>query len=67
MPVIAPVFAVFLLATRVSKNRRTAANKTISVVFTDEGLRESERLFRKHFTVPDKTDKECNELLTRHN
>ena len=32
-------------------------NKTKSVVFTDEGLRESERLFKRHFTVSDKTDK----------
>ncbi len=31
-------------------------NKTKSVIFTDEGLRESERLFKQHFTVPNKTD-----------
>ncbi|MCX5544217.1 DUF6429 family protein [Paraburkholderia sp. CNPSo 3076] len=31
-------------------------NKTKSVVFTDDGLRESERLFKQHFTVPDQDD-----------
>ena len=31
-------------------------NKTKSVVFTDNGLRESERLFKQHFTVPDQDD-----------
>ncbi|MGT2472015.1 DUF6429 family protein [Paraburkholderia terrae] len=31
-------------------------NKTKSVVFTEEGLRESERLFRQRFAIPDRTD-----------
>ncbi|WP_246258091.1 DUF6429 family protein, partial [Pararobbsia alpina] len=31
-------------------------NKTKSVVFTEEGLRESERLFRRHFVIPDRTN-----------
>jgi hypothetical protein len=31
-------------------------NKTKSVVFTEAGLRESERLFRQHFAIPDRTD-----------
>jgi hypothetical protein len=31
-------------------------NKTKSVVFTEEGLRESERLFRRHFAIPDRTN-----------
>jgi Domain of unknown function (DUF6429) len=28
-------------------------NKTKSVVFTEEGLRESARLFKQHFVLPD--------------
>ena len=31
-------------------------NKTKSVVFTEAVLRESERLFRQHFAIPDRTD-----------
>ncbi|WP_168787444.1 DUF6429 family protein [Paraburkholderia aromaticivorans] len=31
-------------------------NKTKSVVFTEEGLRESERLFKQHFVIPDRTN-----------
>jgi hypothetical protein len=31
-------------------------NKTKSVVFTEEGLCESERLFRQHFVIPDRTN-----------
>jgi hypothetical protein len=31
-------------------------NKTKSVVFTDDGLRESEHLFKQHFTIPDQDD-----------
>jgi hypothetical protein len=30
-------------------------NKTKSVVFTEEGLYESERLFRQHFVIRDQT------------
>jgi hypothetical protein len=30
-------------------------NKTKSVVFTEEGLNESERLFRQHFVIQDRT------------
>lgn len=33
------------------------ANKAKSVVLTDEGLRESERLFEKYFTAPAKSPK----------
>ncbi|MFL9909133.1 hypothetical protein HHL24_40405 [Paraburkholderia sp. RP-4-7] len=29
-------------------------NKTKSVVFTEEGLRESERLFKQHFVLPER-------------
>ena len=29
-------------------------NKTKSVVFTEEGLRESERLFKQHLVLPDR-------------
>ncbi|KWR88158.1 DUF6429 family protein [Cupriavidus sp. IDO] len=32
-------------------------NKTKSVVFSEEGLREAERLFRQHFVIPDDKDK----------
>ncbi len=28
-------------------------NKTKSVIFTEDGLRESERLFNQHFVMPD--------------
>ena len=31
-------------------------NKTKSVVFTEEGLRESERLFKRHFVLPDRDE-----------
>ena len=31
-------------------------NKTKSVVFTEEGLCESERLFRQYFVIPDRTN-----------
>ena len=31
-------------------------NKTKSVVFTEEGLRESEQLFRQYFDIPDRTN-----------
>jgi hypothetical protein len=31
-------------------------NKTKSVIFTEEGLRESERLFNQHFVIRDKTE-----------
>lgn len=31
-------------------------NKTKSVILTDEGLRESERLFKQHFVVPEPTN-----------
>ncbi len=37
------------------------ANKTKSIVFTDEGLRESERLFKQHFVVADDKEKEKKE------
>lgn len=30
-------------------------NKTKSVIFTEEGLRESERLFKQHFVIADST------------
>jgi len=30
-------------------------NKTKSVIFTEEGLRESERLFKQHFVMADST------------
>jgi Domain of unknown function (DUF6429) len=30
-------------------------NKTKSVIFTEKGLRESERLFNQHFVVSDRT------------
>jgi hypothetical protein len=30
-------------------------NKTKSVIFTEEGLRESERLFEQHFVIADRT------------
>lgn len=30
-------------------------NRTKAVVFTEEGLRESERLFKKHFVTGDRT------------
>jgi hypothetical protein len=30
-------------------------NKTKSVIFTEEGLRESERLFKQHFVIADRT------------
>ena len=30
-------------------------NKTKSVIFTEEGLRESERLFNQHFVIPERT------------
>ena len=29
-------------------------SKTKSVVFTEQGLRESERLFKQHFVLPDR-------------
>jgi hypothetical protein len=29
-------------------------NKTKSVTFTEEGLRESERLFNQHFVIPER-------------
>lgn len=32
-------------------------NKTKSVIFSEEGLREAERLFRQHFVIPDDKDK----------
>jgi hypothetical protein len=31
-------------------------NKTKSVVFTEQGLSESERLFRQYFVLPDRTN-----------
>jgi hypothetical protein len=31
-------------------------NKTKSVIFTEEGLRESERLFNQHFVIRDRTE-----------
>ena len=34
---------------------RDPVNKTKSVIFTEEGLRESERLFNQHFVVSDPT------------
>ena len=30
-------------------------NKTKSIIFTEEGLRESERLFKQHFVMADST------------
>jgi hypothetical protein len=30
-------------------------NKTKSVIFTEEGLRESERLFNQYFVIPERT------------
>jgi hypothetical protein len=30
-------------------------NKMESVIFTEEGLRESERLFIQHFVIPERT------------
>ena len=30
-------------------------NKTKSVIFTEDGLRESERLFNEHFVIPEAT------------
>ncbi|MGO4814124.1 DUF6429 family protein [Cupriavidus sp. 2MCAB6] len=33
-------------------------NKSKSVAFTEQGLREAERLFRKHFILPDAGTKE---------
>ena len=32
-------------------------NKTKSVIFTEEGLRESERLFNQHFVIPERPEK----------
>lgn len=32
-------------------------NKTKSVVLTEEGLRESENLFRRYFVLPDRNEK----------
>ncbi|WP_255215317.1 DUF6429 family protein, partial [Paraburkholderia youngii] len=29
-------------------------NRTKSVIFTEEGLRESERLFKQHFVIPER-------------
>jgi hypothetical protein len=31
-------------------------NKTKSVIFTEEGLHESERLFNEHFVIPERTE-----------
>jgi hypothetical protein len=31
-------------------------NKTKSVLFTEQGLSESERLFRQYFVLPDRTN-----------
>lgn len=39
-------------------------NKTKSVIFTEEGLRESERLFNQHFVIPERPGNRFNELLT---
>jgi len=35
-------------------NRCGPVSKTKSVVFTEQGLRESERLFKQHFVLPDR-------------
>jgi hypothetical protein len=40
-------------------------NKTKSVIFTEGGLRESERLFNRHFVIPERTENCFNGFLTR--
>jgi hypothetical protein len=40
-------------------------NKTKSVIFTEGGLRESERLFNQHFVIPERTENCFNGFLTQ--